>query len=54
MLIMKSEIRQIMKGIELLNQECIWREGKLQVLMNIGSEQHQASGDERNNKRKPQ
>ena len=44
--IRKSGKRETMEGIELPNQDA-WREGKLQVLGNIGSRHKQTSGDER-------
>ena len=49
MLIMKNGKKQIMEGIELLNQEISIKLGekKLKVLENIGSRHYQTSRDER-------
>ena len=52
MIIRKSRKRQITEEIKLLDQERIRTFGEkenVQVLRNIGSEQHLTSGDERKN-----
>ena len=53
---MRSENRQTKEGIGLPNQEKknqnVRRNGKLQVIGNIGSRHHKKSGEERKNKKK--
>ena len=52
MLVTKSGKRQLTEGVELPNQVVIREKENLQILSDIGSWHHQASGNERKNYKK--